>query len=217
MNNSPKIKFCGLKKIEDVELALKLNIDYVGFIYVKNTPRYISFENSKNIINKFNKKVNFIGVFLNHSDDYIEKGVKCGINLIQLHGNETPTRCKEIKNNFNLPIIKAIPIFKQKDILEVEKYNDCCDMFLFDTKTNGENKYNGGTGKSFDWHIIKNNSKRLTKLKPWILSGGLNLNNISKAIEITKTKYVDVSSGIEYSLGKKSQKLMKEFVLNTKI
>ena len=142
MNNSPKIKFCGLKKIEDVELALKLNIDYVGFIYVKNTPRYISFENSKNIINKFNKKINFIGVFLNHSDDYIEKGVKCGINLIQLHGNETPTRCKEIRNNFNLPIIKAIPIFKQKDILEAEKYNDYCDMFLFDTKTNGENKYN---------------------------------------------------------------------------
>ena len=75
----------------------------------------------------------------------------------------------------------------------------------------------GVQGQSFDWHIIRNNNKWLNKLKPWILSGGLNLNNISKAIEITKTKYVDVSSGIEYSLGKKSQKLMKEFVLNTKI
>ena len=217
MDSPTKIKFCGLRSSLDVQLALKLKVDYVGCIYVKDTPRYISFNDSKKIIDKFYENINFIGVFLNNSDDYIEKGVKCGINFIQLHGNETPTRCKEIKNRFNLPIIKAIPIFEQKDILEAKKYNDYCDMFLFDTKINSKNVHNGGTGKSFDWKIIKNNKRWLENLKPWILSGGLTTNNINKAIEITETKYVDVSSGIEYNLGKKSHKLMKQFVLNTKI
>ena len=216
MLHSPKIKFCGLLKEKEVQLALKLNIFFVGFIFVKDTPRYISFKDAKNIIDRFKDKANFIGVYLNNSNEYIEKGLKCGINFIQLHGNESPLRCKEIKNNFSLPVIKAIPVFEDKDISIIEKYNDYCDMFLFDTKVNSDKKYNGGSGKSFDWRIIQNKKVWIDKFKPWILSGGLNSDNIKKAIEMLEPKYIDVSSGIEYSLGNKSKKLMQEFILNLK-
>jgi len=216
MTNYPKIKFCGLINNEDIQFALNLKISFIGLIFVKNTPRYINFKNARNIIKKFKNKIKFVGVFINDSDEYIEKGVECGIDLIQLHGNESPLRCKEIKNNFSLPVIKAIPVFEDKDISIIEKYNDYCDMFLFDTKVNSDKKYNGGSGKSFDWRIIQNKKVWIDKFKPWILSGGLNSDNIKKAIEMLEPKYIDVSSGIEYSLGNKSKKLMQEFILNLK-
>tara|TARA_B100000686_G_scaffold226558_1_gene233818 strand:+ start:15362 stop:16015 length:654 start_codon:yes stop_codon:yes gene_type:complete len=216
MTNYPKIKFCGLINNKDIQSALNLKISFIGLIFVKNTPRYINFKDAKKIIDKFKNKVKFVGVFLDNSDEYIKEGVKCGIDLIQLHGNESPLRCKEIKNIFRLPIIKAIPVLEEKDISVMEKYNDYCDMFLFDTKINTDKKYNGGTGKSFDWEIIKNNKVWIDKFKPWILSGGLSSKNIKKALEMLRPKYIDVSSGIEYSLGKKSKKSMEAFILNMK-
>ena len=216
MANYPKIKFCGLINNKDIQFALNLKVSFIGLIFVKNTPRYINFNDAKNIIDKFKTKIKFVGVFLDDSNEYIEEGVKCGIDLIQLHGNESPLRCKEIKNIFKLPIVKAIPIFEEKDITIIEKYNDYCDMFLFDTKINSDKKYNGGSGKSFDWKIIKNKREWIDKFNPWILSGGLSPNNIKKALEMLEPEYIDVSSGIEYDLGKKSIELMEKFILNTK-
>lgn len=216
MKSRTKIKFCGLTKEQDVQEAINLNIHLVGFIYVKNTPRYITFEHSKKIIDKFKNKVNFVGVFLNNTNEFIEQGVRVGINMIQLHGNESPLRCREIKKEFKLPIIKAIPIYEKKDIFIVEEYSNDVDMFLFDTKSVSERKYNGGSGKSFDWNILKENMNWIDKFNPWILSGGLNLNNINDALKITNARYIDVSSGIEYSLGKKSHNLMNRFVFKVK-
>ena len=110
-----------------------------------------------------------------------------------------------------MPIIKAVPVFEALDLKDIEVYSAVCDYFLFDTKNENKNGYNGGTGKTFDWNIIKNNKLWLDKQKPWILSGGLNINNIQQAITYTGTKAVDVSSGIEYNTGIKSKELMKLF------
>ena len=216
MKSKTKIKFCGLTKEQDVQAAINLNINLVGFIYVKNTPRYINFKNSKKIIDKFKNQVSFVGVFLDNSNEFIEQGVKVGINFIQLHGSESPSRCREIKKEFKLPIIKSIPIFEEKDLFIIKEYSDDIDMFLFDTKSVSAKKYNGGTGLSFDWNIIKENKKWIDKLKPWILSGGLNPNNINDALNTTDAKFIDVSSGIEYSLGKKSHNLMNQFAFKVK-
>lgn len=216
MKSETKIKFCGLTQDKDVQASINLNINLVGFIYVKNTPRYITFKNSKKIIDKFKNKVRFAGIFLDNTNEYIEQGVKAGINMIQLHGSESPSRCKEIRNEFKLPIIKSIPIFEEKDLFILKEYSDDVDMFLFDTKSVSEKKYNGGTGLSFDWNLLKENKNWIDKLKPWILSGGLNPNNINNALKITNAKYIDVSSGIEYSLGKKSHNLMNKFVFKVK-
>ena len=211
MLSYPKIKFCGLSNNDDVACAYEQKAYWAGFIFEKGSSRYIEFEKSKNIIAQFKDKIKFVGVFVNPSNDYIEMGINSGINYIQLHGSETAERCEEIKNIFNIDIIKAIPIGNELDLKSIENYSDACDYFLFDKKNENKNGYNGGTGKIFDWNIIKNNKLWLDKQKPWILSGGLNLSNIKEAINFTGTKAIDVSSGIEYNLGSKSKKLMKLF------
>ena len=211
MYSFPKVKFCGLSDYEDVACACKQEAYWAGFIFVKGSSRYINFEKSKTIISSFKNQIKFVGVFVNPSNDYIEMGINSGIDHIQLHGDETPERCKDIKNIFNVPIIKAIPVFKALDLNGIEVYSAVCDYFLFDTKNEKKNGYNGGTGKTFDWDIIKKNKLWLDKQKPWILSGGLNINNIEQAITYTGTKAVDVSSGIEYNTGIKSKELMQLF------
>tara|TARA_B100001175_G_C19457764_1_gene614825 strand:+ start:347 stop:1021 length:675 start_codon:yes stop_codon:yes gene_type:complete len=211
MNNFLKTKFCGLANKEHVAFAIKNNIYWAGFIYVKGSSRFITYEDSKKIISSFKNKINFVGVYVNPSNDNIKLGINAGIDYIQLHGEECPERCKEIKKLYKKPIIKAIPIADESDLKNIEYYNNVCDYFLFDKKNTNKKGYNGGTGETFDWNIIYNNKKWLSKFKPWILSGGLDIYNINKAISLTETKAIDVSSGIEYNSGIKSIELMDLF------
>ena len=207
----PKVKFCGLSSYDEVACACEQQAYWAGFIFVKGSSRYIKIEKAKNIISSFKNQIKFVGVFVNPSNEHIKMGINAGIDYIQLHGEETPERCREIKNIFNIPIIKAVSVFKALDLKAIEIYSGVCDYFLFDTKNENKNGYNGGTGKTFDWNIINNNKLWLDKQKPWILSGGLNINNIEQAITYTGTKAVDVSSGIEYNTGIKSKELMQLF------
>ena len=201
-------------KKKDIDVAIKLGVDWIGIIYVKTSPRYVDFQKSDALINEFKGMINFVGVFVDPSNTDIKKGIDSGIDLIQLHGSESPERCKEIKNIFKVPIIKSFPILSDLDIKNIEQYKNASDMFLFDTKNENANGYNGGTGKSFDWNIIYKNKEWLKKQKPWILSGGLDPSNIKEAINITGAKAIDVSSGIEYNPGNKSRHLMRLFAYN---
>tara|TARA_B100000427_G_scaffold323234_1_gene326342 strand:+ start:389 stop:1063 length:675 start_codon:yes stop_codon:yes gene_type:complete len=212
MINETKIKFCGLTNYNEVAFAYEKKIFWIGFIFVRGSPRFIEFVKTKEIINQFKNKLNFVGVFVNPNNDWIQSAMDVGINYIQLHGEESIERCKEIKKLFKIPIIKAIPIEREEDLKNIEIYNDVCDYFLLDKKNINKTGFNGGTGENFDWNIISRNKNWLNQFKPWILSGGLNIYNIKEAIEITGTKAIDVSSGIEYNTGIKSIELMDLFV-----
>lgn len=212
MNYQTKIKFCGLTSYDDVAFANKNNIYMIGFIFVKGSSRFIKFSKAKEIISKFENDLNIVGVFVDADDEWIDLALDAGINYIQLHGEESPERCEEIKNLFKKPIIKAIPIEKEQDLKNIEAYNDVCDYFLLDKKNKNKSGFNGGTGENFDWQIISKNKEWLNEYKPWILSGGLNINNIKEAIRLTGTKAIDVSSGIEYNPGIKSIELMELFI-----
>ena len=212
MINETKIKFCGLTNYDEVAFAYEKKIFWIGFIFVKESPRFIEFDKTKEIINQFENKLNFVGVFVNPNNDWIQLAMDTGINYIQLHGEESVERCKEIKKLFKIPIIKAIPIEREEDLKNIEIYNDVCDYFLLDKKNISKTGFNGGTGENFDWNIISKNKNWLNQFKPWILSGGLNIYNVKEAIELTGTKAIDVSSGIEYNPGVKSIELMDLFV-----
>ncbi len=212
MNYVTKIKFCGFTNYDDVAYAIKNNIYWIGFIFVRGSSRFIEISKAKEIISKFDNNLNTVGVFVNANDEWIKLALDAGINYIQLHGEESPERCEEIKSLFKIPIIKAIPIEKEEDLKNIEAYNDVCDYFLLDKKNKNKGGFNGGTGENFDWNIIRNNKEWLNEYKPWILSGGLNKNNIQEAIRLTGTKAIDVSSGIEYNPGIKSNELMELLV-----
>ena len=108
MLSYPKIKFCGLTNNEDVACAYEQKAYWAGFIFEKGSSRYIEFEKSKNIIAQFKDKIKFVGVFVNPSNDHIKMAIKAGIDNIQLHGQETPKRCKEIKNIFDTKIASKL-------------------------------------------------------------------------------------------------------------
>jgi phosphoribosylanthranilate isomerase len=203
-----KIKICGITNLEDGRFASGLFVDYLGFIFYDKSPRYIEPAKAGAIINWLEGPEK-VGVFVNQPLDEVNATAKeTGLDLVQLHGNETPEYCELIEK----PIIKVIHVTKEstKKTLktEVDKYDSVAEFFLFDTKV--EDQW-GGTGKTFDWSIIT----ELTD-KPFFLSGGLNTDNVGKAIEFTKPYAVDVSSSIEEEPGLKDLEKMEIFVNTVK-
>ena len=145
-----------------------------------------------------------IAVTVNPSNSKVKNLNKLGFKYIQLHGNESINFCISLKKKFNLKIIKAISVGSLKDLEYANSYKNSVDWILFDYK---DELLKGGTGKSFDWSLLDKNSLNFN----WILSGGLDYNNIDLALKSTKAKAVDVSSGVEIKKGIKSIELIKEF------
>ena len=128
-----------------------------------------------------------------------------GLDIIQLHGNEDFSYISKLKRKIDKPIIKAVSIKTKEDINISQEFKNFCDMILFDTKTN--NQF-GGTGTSFDWKLLKN----FKTSKKWMLAGGLNINNIKKALKTAKPDIVDISSGVEKERGVKCEEKIRNFI-----
>ena len=207
MSKSLEIKICGINDKYSMATALECEVEYIGLIFFKNSPRNISIEFSKQLLENRNTLTKIVALTVNPDDDLISKII---INIkpdfIQLHGNETPERCLKIKNQFNIPIIKGIGIKTREELIiatrEFEKHSD---VLLLDAPSIS---LPGGNGSKFNWNILKNYNYQ----KKWMLAGGLQSNNIQEAIKITNAKAVDISSGVEVQKGIKSPKLIKDFV-----
>ena len=173
-------------------------------IFFKNSPRNISFKRAKTLIASTPESLTPIAVLVDPSLDCIKELVNIGIRDIQLHGSETVAFCNKIKKEFKANVYKAINLNKNEDLQLVNKYRLVTDWVLFDYK---DEQSLGGTGKSFDWEILRDKNLKYN----WILSGGLDYNNIKKAVKVTGAKAVDISSGVERNKGVKSIDLIKKF------
>ena len=195
------IKICGITNYEDAALAVDLGVDALGFIFVASSPRKIEPDNASEIIKKLPPFVKAVGVFVNEKTDKIMDIVKyCGLDNIQLHGDESPETCEVL-----MP--RSIKVLRIKDDSTPEQYvtyRGKIRAFLLDTYSK---KAAGGTGKTFNWDIA-------VKMKdlgvPIILAGGLNPSNIQEAIQKVNPYGLDIASGIEEKPGKKDHSLMKE-------
>ncbi len=199
-----KIKICGLKYPEDLKFIDELSVDYVGFVKYPKSPRYV--ENLKDLLGLI-KNAKKVAVFVNPSYEEIKEVLDLGIDLIQLHGDESPEL--GVKVGFE----KIIKAFRVKDSflnLEVFKFWNKCYAFLLDTYKPG---IPGGTGESFDWNIAK---KVVSAGYRIFLAGGLNSENITVAIEKVKPYALDVSSGVELYPGKKDFQKVKTLVEKVK-
>jgi phosphoribosylanthranilate isomerase len=195
-----KIKICGITNLKDALMAAKLGADAIGFVFAKSTRR-ITPEKAGDIVLKLPWKLVRIGVFVNEKPERVNRVVRvCGLDLVQLHGDETPAYCKKISSR----IIKAVRIKSKKDIEKIKKYKVAAVLLDAYSKS----KY-GGTGKTFDWNLAKNVKRSKV---PVILSGGLNEKNIMEAIKKVRPYAVDVSSGVESSPGCKNAKKMKKVI-----
>lgn len=193
-----KVKICGMTSQADAMMAAEFGADAVGFIFYRKSPRYVSEKTVKNIV--LPPFVNRVGVFVNEDADRINRiADSCQLDLIQLHGDESPAFCKKIKRK----VIKAVRLRDAKSIERMAKYD--VEGFLLDAY---EENIPGGTGKTCDWSLVR----RAKKFGPIILAGGLKPSNVEDAIRKVQPYGVDVCSGVEKVPGKKDRSKVRDFI-----
>ena len=198
-----RIKLCGFSEEESLQVAVGEGCDFLGFIFAKNSPRFVTPKQAAAIAKHVPINIAKVAVVVDADFDFISEIItELSPDFFQFHGAETFEFLKNFQKEFpKIKIIKAISIQDSLDLNKVKEFEEIADYILFDAK-------NPGSGKAFDWKILENFSSK----KNWILSGGLNINNIDEALKITKAKLIDISSGIEEIRGKKSPRLIKELM-----
>ena len=203
------IKICGITSEKDVEAAQQLGANFIGFVLVQKSKRFVDLKKLGSLTMMVRKPSSSVALLADPSDDFLERLLMtCKVDYIQLHGEESPKRVDQIARITNIPLIKAIGVEKETDLLNIRSYEKSVDYILLDSKVKENGHLKGGRGISFNWNIIRGFNFN----KPWFLAGGLDANNVMDAIEITGAKMLDVSTGVENEPGKKSFEKMKKFI-----
>lgn len=196
-----RVKICGITNLRDGRAAIALGADALGFIFA-HSPRRITPEKARRIIRALPPFITYVGVFVDEEADKVMGICRyCGLDTVQLHGNEPCDYVDYLKEHFR--VIKAFRVRDRNDLRLMEGYK--AHAFLLDSYERGKA---GGTGKTFPWGVARD----LGRSRPIIIAGGLNLGNVREAVEIARPFGVDVSSGVELRPGKKDRRLMKRFI-----
>ena len=196
-----RVKICGITNVRDARLAAGLGADALGFNFYRYSPRFIKPERARAIIAALPPFVTTVGVFVDEPPKIVMEICRmCGLDAVQLHGNERPVRVDEI---LGVRRIKAIRVAGLKDVERCSRYN--VEAFLLDAYVPNRR---GGTGKTFKWEL----AREAQKFGPIILAGGLTPENVEEAIRAARPYAVDVASGVEPEPGKKDKALMAEFI-----
>lgn len=205
------VKICGLKTPAAVDAAVENGAVMIGFVFYAKSPRYVTPTIAQTLGQSVPKSINKVGLIVDADDEAIAAILnEAKLDMLQLHGHETPTRTAEIRARFGKPVIKAISLSEARDITAAQSYEDVADLLLFDAKPPSDLKgaLPGGNGIPFDWSLLRSAHFN----KPWLLAGGLNASNLLQAIRQTRTKAVDVSTGVEDLPGEKSISKIKELL-----
>jgi phosphoribosylanthranilate isomerase len=206
-----RVKICGLSTAETIEASVAAGADYLGFNFYPKSPRSISLEQARTLAAGVPSSVLKVSLTVD-ADDRTLDGVVEALqpDILQLHGAETPDRLVEIKSRYGITLMKVIGIAEPGDPELCEIYRDSADLLLFDAKPpkSMAGALPGGNGLVFDWSLIAGHRPEM----PWMLSGGLNAENVAEAIRITGAEAVDVSSGIESAPGLKDPALIEAFI-----
>jgi phosphoribosylanthranilate isomerase len=185
-----KLKVCGMRDVENIQALVELKPDFIGFIFYDKSPRFIGNDADVDFINSIPREIKKVGVFVNATIDFILQNVKkYGLNYVQLHGNEMPDFCRNLRLK-GVNIIKAFSVDNDFSFGQVNNYKPHVDFFLFDAKGDGY----GGNGIVFDWSILK----KYDNQKPYFLAGGISLENFDFLETIVPKPYaMDVNSKFE--------------------
>ena len=202
-----KIKICGVTNYDDAVLATNAGADYIGFNFVKESPRKVSEKLVKTVVEKLPPFVSAVGVFVNEDPSVVAKcAKKCGLKLIQLHGDETPEYCRDISARTGLPVIKAFRVADEQTIAGLAAYAGAAHYFLLDAYAPDAP---GGTGVAFNWDLAVKAKECGT---PVFLAGGLTPENVAEAVAKVMPFAVDVASGVERLPRRKDYDRLSQFV-----
>ncbi len=203
------VKICGLRTPETLHAAIEAGADWVGFVFFPKSPRHVSLEDARVLAPLVAGHVKKVALLVDAPDDLIADVIAAlQPDFLQLHGHETLERVSAIKQRFGLPLIKAVGISDQDDLTHARAYESLVDWMLYDAKPPKEAVLPGGNGVSFDWTLLKEAGKQ----HHFMLSGGLDANNVANALAITGAAGVDVSSGVESAPGIKDPIRIKAFM-----
>ncbi|MFZ4761700.1 MAG: phosphoribosylanthranilate isomerase [Alphaproteobacteria bacterium] len=213
-----KAKICGLTTPDMVKTAVQARADFIGLVFYPPSPRFVMPEAAAALARLVPASTRVVGVFVDPTDAWLEEVLsEVPLDVVQLHGKESPERVEAIAKQYPLPLIKALGIAEMKDLQAAIDYHSLVKWLLFDTKLPPHvHVLPGGTGVSFDWSILQKNERNCQLLEAlngrWFLSGGIRMDNLQEAISVTGASMVDVSSGVESRPGVKDGHKIRQFL-----
>ena len=213
MTNPVSVKICGLATVDDVRACADAGANYMGLVFFQKSPRNITLPAARELALAAPLGLAKVALVVNPSDaelDAITASVP--LDMVQLHGRETPERVAEVKARYDLPVMKAVGIADKDDLPKLKSYFGVADQILVDAKPPKGGELPGGNGLSFDWRLIAGRRWPC----PWMLAGGLTPENVAEAVKMTGAKQVDVSSGVEDAPGQKNAELIQKFVQSSR-
>ncbi len=203
------VKICGLTTAQSLITAVDAGARYVGFVFFKKSPRHLETRQAAALALEVPAGVAKVALTVNASDADLDAIVNnVPLDMLQLHGSESPARVVELRARYGLPVLKAVGIRDADDLAALDEYSAVANQILVDAKPPRNAVLPGGNGLAFDWRLIANRRWPV----PWMLAGGLTPDNVAEAIALTGATQVDVSSGVESAPGVKDTALIKAFI-----
>ncbi len=207
-----RVKICGLRNAADVDAAAAAGAAFVGFVFFARSPRNVTPELARDAALAAPVGVAKVALTVDADDATLDAILRhVPLDMLQLHGHESPERVASLRARYGLPVIKVIGIASEADFGAVERYAACADQLMVETKP-APGALPGGNGVTFDWKLLTGRRWPL----PWMLAGGLNAENVAEAIRLTGARQVDVSSGVESAPGVKEAGMIAAFIAAAK-
>lgn len=204
-----RVKICGLKEPAHVAAAAEAGAAYVGFVFFEKSPRNVCLSQARDLAVEAPVGVAKVALTVNADDAFLDKLVETvPLDMLQLHGRESPARVAEVRARFGLPVMKAIGIADAEDVAKIDTYGAVADQLLVDAKPPQNATLPGGNGLSFDWRLVN----RKYWPRPWMLAGGLTADNVAEAVKMTGARQLDLSSGVESAPGVKDVGMIRAFM-----
>ena len=204
-----RVKICGLKTREVVLAACDAGAAYVGFNFFQRSPRSVSVAEAADLSLSVTPGVVKVGLVVDPDDAELDELLaRVPLDMIQLHGSETPERVRAVKSRTGLPVMKAVGVREAKDLAALEAHGRIADQILVDAKPPKGATLPGGNGVAFDWELIAGRRWPV----PWMLAGGLTAANVAEALRLTGARQVDLASGVETAPGVKDPGMIADFM-----
>ncbi len=204
-------KICGINDPTAMHTAVDAGASYIGLVFYEPSPRYVTPSQAGDLVAEVPDAVTRVGLFVNAEDAEIDAAHSAArLDLLQLHGKESPARVAALKNRTGLKVMKSIAVADEEDLARADDYLSVADMLLFDAKPPKDmvNALPGGNALSFEWRLL---GGRFWSL-PWMLAGGLKTDNVAEAVRLSGAAIVDTSSGVEQAPGKKDPEKIRAFL-----
>jgi phosphoribosylanthranilate isomerase len=204
-----QVKICGLRSRAEVAAAADAGAAYIGMVFFPRSPRHLTVGDARWVADGVPEGVLRVALVVDADDAALEEILEqVPLDMLQLHGRESPERVAAVRERFRLPVMKAVGVADESDLSAIDEQARAADQILVDARPPRNSELPGGTGLSFDWRLIRGRRWSV----PWMLAGGLKPENVAEAVRMTGATQVDVSSGVERAPGFKDHSRIAAFV-----